>query len=60
MVAQEMLHSMKILKGKNGFFAIKVDLAKAYDMINWNFSSNILIEVGIPYILMNVIIASIK
>lgn len=37
-----------------------MDLAKAYDMISWNFSNNILIEVGIPYILMNVIITSIK
>lgn len=30
-VAQELLHSMNKLKDNKGFFAIKVDLAKAYD-----------------------------
>lgn len=30
-VAQELLHSMNKLKGNKEFFAIKVDLAKAYD-----------------------------
>lgn len=33
-VAQEILHSMNKLKSKNEFFAIKVDLAKAYDKMN--------------------------
>lgn len=32
-VAQELLHSMRRMRGRNGFFAIKVDLAKAYDRI---------------------------
>jgi hypothetical protein len=32
-VAQELLHSMNHMIGKTGYFAIKVDLAKAYDML---------------------------
>lgn len=36
-VAHEVLHNMHKLKGKHGYFAIKVDLAKAYDTLSWNF-----------------------
>lgn len=32
-VAQEILHSMRKMRSKNGFFVIKVDLAKAYAKI---------------------------
>ena len=31
MVAAEVLHSMQKKKGKKGWFALKVDLEKAYD-----------------------------
>jgi hypothetical protein len=33
-VAREMMHSMNKMNGKKGAFAIKVDLAKAYDKIS--------------------------
>ena len=33
-VAQEVIHSMKTMKGKKGFMAIKIDLEKAYDRLN--------------------------
>ena len=32
-VAQEIIHSMRKMKGKRGFMAIKVDLEKAYDRL---------------------------
>ncbi|XP_056692079.1 uncharacterized protein [Spinacia oleracea] len=35
--ASEILHSMKSRKGKNGWFAFKIDLEKAYDRLEWNF-----------------------
>jgi hypothetical protein len=47
-VAQEMSHSMSKMTGKVGYFAIKVDLSKAYDRLNWNFIAHILMEVGYP------------
>jgi hypothetical protein len=47
-VAQEMVHSMHKMRGKTGFVAIKVDLAKAYDRIRWSFIAEVLKEVGLP------------
>lgn len=44
MVAQEILHSMNKLKGKKGYFTIKVDLEKEYDMLNWKFVEEVLKE----------------
>lgn len=42
-VASEILHSMKTRKGKKGFFAIKIDLEKAYDRMEWGFIRKCLI-----------------
>lgn len=36
-IAQEVIHSMRNMKKKKGFMAIKIDLEKAYDRINWHF-----------------------
>jgi hypothetical protein len=36
-VAKQMAHTMHFKKGKEGFFAIKVDLSKAYDKLSWDF-----------------------
>ncbi|PNY05394.1 ribonuclease H [Trifolium pratense] len=43
-----MAHNMRKMNGKVGYFAIKVDLSKAYDRLNWNFIHQTLIEVGYP------------
>jgi hypothetical protein len=58
-VAKEMMHSMHRMKGKRGFFAIKVDLAKAYDKISWEFIWRVLMEIKFPEVLINVIMHSV-
>ncbi|GMJ03875.1 hypothetical protein HRI_004056700 [Hibiscus trionum] len=38
LIAYELMHSMKIKKhGKAGSFALKLDMAKAYDRVSWGF-----------------------
>jgi hypothetical protein len=49
-VVKELMHSFKTQKVKGGFVAIKVDLQKAYDRINWNFLRSVLIQLGFPSI----------
>lgn len=58
-MAQVILHSMHKLKGKKGFFTIKVDLAKAYDMISLSFVDKVLVEIGIPTKLCGLIMGAI-
>lgn len=36
------------MRGRTGFFAIKVDLAKAYDRIRWSFVEKVLTKLGMP------------
>jgi hypothetical protein len=59
-VAQEMIHSMHKMRSKVGFFAIKVDLAKAYDRLRWSFIHDTLVEVGLPDHLINIIMQCVR
>ncbi|XP_058727202.1 uncharacterized protein LOC131598638 [Vicia villosa] len=54
-IATEAMHNMSKKKGKKGYFAIKIDLAKAYDKINWKFIWRVLTEIGLPDNLINII-----
>ena len=36
-IVQELVHFIDRTKGKNGLMAIKIDLEKAYDKIEWIF-----------------------
>ena len=55
LIAQEVVHSMRIKKGNVGFMAIKADLEKAYDRLNWDFIRDTLAVVGLPVNLIEVI-----
>ncbi|MCH79377.1 putative non-LTR retroelement reverse transcriptase [Trifolium medium] len=58
-VAKEMLHSMNKTTGKMGYFAIKVDLSKAYDKLSWEFIWRVLTEVKLPDSVVNVIMHAV-
>jgi hypothetical protein len=58
-VAKEMIHSMHRMRGMKGAFAIKVDLSKAYDKLNWNFIWQVLKEINLPDSMVNVIMHAI-
>lgn len=47
-IAQEIFHSMRKKKGKTGWMAVKIDLEKAYDRLNWNFIKDTLEDIGLP------------
>lgn len=51
----KMIHSMRKMRGKIGFFAIKVDLKKAYGRLNWDFIRDVLIELNYPSHLITII-----
>ncbi|KAL4313838.1 hypothetical protein AHAS_Ahas15G0025100 [Arachis hypogaea] len=46
-IAKEMIHDMKRMKGKKKFMAIKIDFAKAYDCLRWSFVDECIAEFGI-------------
>ena len=39
---------MRKLKGQKGAMAIKIDLEKAYNRLDWNFLRRVLMEIGFP------------
>lgn len=59
-VAQELMHTMRHKKGKMGYFVIKVDLAKAYNRMRWDFVLEILKEIHLPHNLRDVVMNCIS
>lgn len=48
MVAQEIIHTIRRSKSKNGLMALKIDLEKAYDRVRWDFLQETLVYFGFP------------
>ena len=47
-IVQEIVHSISKAKGKEGFMAIKIDLEKAYDKLEWGFNRERLLGYKFP------------
>ncbi|OMO64495.1 reverse transcriptase [Corchorus capsularis] len=47
-IVQEIIHSFNRKRGKAGYMAIKLDLDKAYDKLEWGFIRNVLFSFNFP------------
>ena len=46
LIAYESMHRIKKKCGKRGLCAIKLDMHKAYDRVEWNFPKKIMLKMG--------------
>ena len=58
-IAQELFFALDRIKGKEGYMAIKVDLEKAYDRLEWSFIHQVLIAFRFPQNLIKLIMSCI-
>lgn len=42
------MHFINRKKGKKGFMAIKIDMAKTYDHVDWHFLKKVIVVHGFP------------
>lgn len=47
LIPQEIVHSMRVHKGRSRWMAIKIDLEKAYNRLSWKFIEDTLEDIGI-------------
>jgi hypothetical protein len=61
LIAMECFHWLKKkTKGKKGMMALKMDMAKAYDKMEWDFIKQVLVTTGFPTRLTNTIMDCIS
>ena len=59
-IAQELIHSIDKKKGRFWFMAVKIDLAKAYDRLEWSFILKVLLAFRFPQSLIVLIMSCIS
>ena len=59
-IVQELIHTMGKAKGKGGYMALKIDLEKAYDKLEWSFIRDMLIRFNLPRNLIELIMSCIS
>ena len=59
-IAQELIHTMTLKKGKTGFMAIKIDLEKAYDRLEQHFIRDVLELYRLPPSLIKFIMSCVS
>jgi len=59
-VVQELIHTISSKKGKVGYKAIKVDLEKTYDKVEWSFIREVLINANLPQNLVSLIMSCVS
>ena len=59
-IAQEIIHSLGKKRGRTGYMALKIDLEKAYDKLEWNFIKNMLIKANLPIDIIDVIMSCVS
>ena len=59
-IAQELLYTIDRMKGREGYIAVKVDLEKAYDRLEWSFVYNVLQAFHFPINIINLIMSCIS
>ena len=59
-IVQELVHTISKKKGKVGYMAIKIDLEKAYDKLEWSFIRRMLIRINLPANLVELIMSCVS
>ena len=59
LIAQELFYALDSKKGKTGYMAVKLDLEKAYDRLEWSFIHRVLQAFHFPHKLSRIIMGCV-